>query len=127
MPCICKFFAENKIEGGGAQFWRPVRAPKVSGLVPDWKAGVPIGNQAAWPGYAGLSAAPVYFIFCEKFKAQGEIQALAAFAAVTGRRAELMLGPEQAKPAKRRQCLILTRRLGGGPRHAGPRPCPHFE
>ena len=86
-----------------------------------------IGNQAAWPGYAGLSAAPFYFIFCEKFKAQGKIQALAAFAAVTGRRAELMLGPEQAKPAKRRQCLNFTLSLRGGTRHAGSRPCPHFE
>ena len=38
-------------------------------------------------------------------KAQGKIQALAAFAAVTGRRAERKLGPVQALPAKRRPSL----------------------
>ncbi len=62
-----KFFAENKIEGGGAQ--PGIAGP--SGLVPDWKASFPIGNQAAqfWRPLRApkLSAAPFYFIFCEKF------------------------------------------------------------
>ena len=62
-----KFFAENKTEEGGAQ--PGIAGP--SGLVPDWKAGFPIGNQAAqFLGPlrgANIMAPPGCFFFWEKY------------------------------------------------------------